>query len=37
MVFEDEFGIKLEDDEIEKLMTVKDIVNLLQEKVKDRE
>ncbi|AMW33128.1 acyl carrier protein [Fervidobacterium changbaicum] len=37
MVFEDEFGIKLEDDEIEKLMTVKDIVDLLQEKLKDRE
>lgn len=33
MVFEDEFGIKLEDEEIEKLLTVKDIVNLLERKL----
>ncbi|MGB9615090.1 MAG: acyl carrier protein [Fervidobacterium sp.] len=35
MVFEDEFGIKLEDEEIERLLTVRDILNLLSEKLKE--
>lgn len=32
MIIEDEFGIKLEDDEIERMLTVKDILDLLMEK-----
>ncbi|HOQ40206.1 MAG TPA: acyl carrier protein [Fervidobacterium sp.] len=35
MIIEDEFGIKLEDDEIERMLTVKDILDLLMEKVKE--
>ena len=35
MILEDEFGIKLEDDEIERMLTVKDILDLLMEKVKE--
>lgn len=35
MVFEDEFGIKLEDEEVEKLLTVKDILDVLMEKLKE--
>jgi len=35
MVFEDEFGIKLEDEEVEKLLTVKDILDVLEEKLKE--
>ncbi|MCX7653438.1 MAG: acyl carrier protein [Fervidobacterium sp.] len=35
MVFEDEFGIKLEDEEVEKLLTVKDILDTLIEKLKE--
>ncbi len=37
MVFEDEFGIKIEDDEIESLQTVQDIVELLEEKLGEEE
>ncbi len=37
MVFEDEFGIKIEDDEIENLQTVQDIVELLEEKLGEEE
>ncbi|ODN30587.1 acyl carrier protein [Fervidobacterium thailandense] len=37
MVFEDEFGIKLEDAEIENLLTVKDIVDLLSKKLAEQE
>uniref|UniRef100_A0A7C4CD37 Acyl carrier protein n=1 Tax=Fervidobacterium thailandense TaxID=1008305 RepID=A0A7C4CD37_9BACT len=37
MVFEDEFGIKLEDAEIESLMTVRDIVDLLAKKLSEQE
>jgi acyl carrier protein len=35
MIIEDEFGIKLEDDEIERMLTVKDILDLLMEKIKE--
>ncbi|MGB4262778.1 MAG: acyl carrier protein [Fervidobacterium sp.] len=35
MIIEDEFGVKLEDDEIERMLTVKDILDLLMEKVKE--
>ena len=35
MAFEDEFGIKVDDEELEKFSTVGDVVEYLKEKVKD--
>jgi len=35
MIIEDEFGLKLDDDEIERMLTVKDILDLLMEKIKE--
>ncbi len=33
MAFEDEFGIKVEDEELEKFSTVKDVVNYIKSKM----
>jgi len=33
MAFEDEFGIKVEDEELEKFSTVKDVVNYIKTKL----
>ncbi len=35
MVFEDEFGVKIEDEEVEKVLTVRNIVDLLSKKLKE--
>ncbi|ABS60735.1 acyl carrier protein [Fervidobacterium nodosum Rt17-B1] len=35
MVFEDEFGVKIEDEEVEKILTVRNIVDLLSKKLKE--
>jgi len=35
MAFEDEFGVKIEDEEVEKILTVRNIVDLLSKKLKE--
>lgn len=35
MAFEDEFGVKVEDEDVEKLQTVKDVVEYIYKKIND--
>ncbi|MBT1247363.1 MULTISPECIES: acyl carrier protein [unclassified Thermosipho (in: thermotogales)] len=37
MILEDEYGVKIEDDELERIATIEDLLNILEPKLKDRE
>ncbi|ANQ54390.1 acyl carrier protein [Thermosipho affectus] len=37
MILEDEYGVKIEDDELERIVTIEDLLNILEPKLKDRE
>ncbi|SHH21070.1 acyl carrier protein [Thermosipho atlanticus] len=37
MILEDEYGIRIEDDELESIATVGDILNILERKLKTKE
>ncbi|ABR31382.1 acyl carrier protein [Thermosipho melanesiensis] len=37
MILEDEYGIKIEDEELEQISTIEDLLNILEPKLKGRE
>ncbi|QTA37809.1 acyl carrier protein [Thermosipho ferrireducens] len=37
MILEDEFGIRIEDDELEQIVSVSDVIDIIENKLKEKE